>query len=267
MSLITKRREDLFVREDNNGQYTILIKDSQRQLYLNKSGWDIFNNCYKFNNFNDLLQDYKSRYSDVDEKLLKKDLISTLRIFEIYGLTEKDCTDEIEQDFLREGITFAGDLHYKTIEEFINQNKSNESSYFDISKKNDYSALALRMKSMTNSEYYVLNIHNREINFVISLIPPNHNLSPNVINISSLFTNLNNESEIVNIMNKVVDFLNSQIETPINKLRFNCLRSKMNSSKTKKVIELLVKSGFIFECELNREIGDDNLLIYSKFYD
>jgi len=258
MSIISKEKKDLLIREDKNDQYTIFIKDTQRQLFLNKTGWDIFNNCYLFDTFEELFSEFKSQYPGIDEKRLKTDLLATLTVFEIYGLTNQmSCSKSVWSD----GITFAGDLHYQGLGKFIEQYKS--TGFFRPNKDVDFSEITLRIRTMNNTEYYILNIINGKINFVLSVTPPNHYLSPNVFLINSMFSSLIDDKELVNLINSSINFLVQSIDIPINKLRLNV--TNRLDKKTDRFIKLLLASGFIQECELKKEIGDEDLVMFTKF--
>lgn len=78
-----------------------------------------------------------------------------------------------------------------------------------------------------------------------------------------MFSSLIDDKELVNLINSSINFLVQSIDIPINKLRLNV--TNRLDKKTDRFIKLLLASGFIQECELKKEIGDEDLVMFTKF--
>lgn len=256
--------DNRFERLEKNDASLIVVKPFNHQIVLNKTGKQIFDMLNKYENSDEILNELKVIYPDVDDRLLNKDMTEMLNVFEVYNLIEfEDSSSSTIRNDENTRYRVTGDNNYKSVSDFILKALNDEKAlkYVQSEHKEYYSPMSVRLRMVGNFEYGVFTEKNNKIQsyMTISATPA---VFSSVISVSSLILdgNLTKEevkSDINGMLNRLLHIIS--ITKPFKKIRFN-FHSNSNYDVFKEVIEDL---GFSLECTLKDESEKGDLIMYT----
>lgn len=269
MNIQMMPKQDLFITEEEEEQYSIVIKPSGQKLFMNKQAMEILNTCYEFDNIEDALGKYIKRYPNENIVNLKQDFESALRVFDIYNILYISSeTENLLLNYNKGNLNFSGDLDYKKVSAFIQNNLENQYNFKSpyISDLSVYDPVQLRFSVLTNKGYCLQNVDEstEKINFVLILDPPEHMYNQYIVKIHSMITSLIDENKIKYILKESIDFIKHNLPFNFSKLRFNLI-DKNNVESIDKIKRILEDLDFVLESKLKNEFGNSDLYIYSLF--
>lgn len=249
---------DNFFIKDHGGRVSLIVnKKTSRQFFVNRVLKYILEISMEFTDSNDILNELKSSFPNVDEKLLNDDLDNALHLLEIYNVIE--ILDYKDKDYIDGKPLIVGDKEFKLVEKFITDNrKSNKLNYCQNNTPNYYTTTNMRAHTMSNSEYYAAVKSNQQLEAVIAFIPPINNSQ--VLMISSIFLKKGVDkvkgSEYVSSM---IDKMTNLLSHEIKKIRITHLTNRNDYEIGNELIKHL---NFKIEAILRDEYKNRDIVMY-----
>lgn len=241
------------VREEKNGTFSMLNKQSGKIMFLNKIASFVFNNP-EIDNTSDLAEKIHEKYKDTDRSIIEKDCVELL--YKMNALDIVDIiTDEGQSNAKNNYITVAGEEDYKKISNFITKNISNPKMMIFCTSLDSryYSTYAIRCRQFNNQEFYFIAFDNEgRISAVLSM---GCGLSNTIYTLTSVFTNKENVKTVKEMLNYVFDLTKDLTK----------IRIMLKDDTSTAIKEYVLNLGFELEATLKKEYGNNDLYCYSLF--
>lgn len=259
MSLLRLKEDEYFIKEDGNNQRTLYIKNFKRQVFLNETAFLVFELCKKEDDIKSIITYFEEKFPNVPYNKIVEDIRSIINVFEIYKLVD---TNNIYPDKERK-ISFAGDLDYIILSEFIINNFDNKHSYMKTSFENKYDPLTLRSKTMTNKEYYIIHMDKTELDFTMLISPPLSHQESSVVRINGFITTIEEYEHKKSLFLNVLDHYIQNNDLEYGKFRVSILQDSIDKKETKNIIKFIEDIGFGLEVILEKELKGLDVYQYS----
>ncbi len=156
------KNTETIIRDEKNGQYLLMGKNSKFNLALNETGKMIYTSLHSFSESEEIVELLSEKYKGECVDKIRNDVENILTVFEIYGIIELDE----ETKFVPKGkfdFYFNGDVYYKKVSKFVREQIG--TGKLNICNRDEayYSPLSMRIRVMQNAEYQVFAVADGEI--------------------------------------------------------------------------------------------------------
>lgn len=249
---------------EKNGNYILSFEGSGYRLVINTTSSEIFDVLDNYETVAELLNYMGTLYTDIDRRVLEKDLKEILRLFEVYGIIKIE--DEVRGTSDNSNCKYIvnGDVSYSKVSEFVQRSLSDEDSVsFGQGDSQYYSPIVMRQRVMNGHEIGVFADYSNKVKSYMSFaINPFQSSKTLVINDVFFDTGLSEEDMIMyfrGMINRVFRIVAATRN--ISKIRLVSYGDLCSET----VLRILELTGFEVECVLKDETLDGDMTFYVSF--
>lgn len=242
------------LREEKEGNTIIVASESGIQLVLNKTGTEVLKILPECESVEQLLDKLHDKYTELDKRILEKDIQQILHLFEIYDIIKLEQEAALKRDFR---VSIAGDIDYKKVSQFIKECLNTECiKYSNLQDEGYFSALNLRLRTMQNKEFGAFVEKFGQIKGFFSFSGDGF-LNSNVLIITNIFF----DKEVENIKETLMMLIDHVIRKCIAQKNIRKIRIPIiMKDKERAFVEKLMEIGFVEECILKDEVRDGDIV-------
>ncbi|WP_027431835.1 PqqD family peptide modification chaperone [Lachnospira multipara] len=154
------KNNNVIIKEETSNCYRFVVDKGVYKFGLNKTGKQIYDRLNEHSSVESITNSICELYPKVDKNIVKRDVYSMMKCFELYGIISMEQSEyELKDDV----AIFNGDKFYKLVSSFIQSRLKISSINFCIDNNMYYDSVMLRMREMQGEEYQLFVQKNNEI--------------------------------------------------------------------------------------------------------